>query len=152
MRRSEWSLYQPSKQVFSKSVEEHQPDCPRYHHSRRSKTIGLQVVLPRLLAKSIQVAFTATSGAGGFAFSPYFGVTCVVDRSKSPAFTLFDDLWVNILTMSNVRCSTKVPRHIMCSYLDVIELSEVNLKTLEEILNPIYANLALQIDSGLASA
>ena len=70
----------------------HERECPSYYlHVRKWRYTFSAQLLP-FLNKVVQVTFMSTSGAGGASISPslrYFGI---VERSKSPAFKLFDAL------------------------------------------------------------
>ena len=109
---------------------------------------------PRLLAKSIQVTFTATSGAGGFALSPYLAVVNVVDRSMSLGFSLFDDAWVFFDRSFGFFDFYERP-HARCEAWyegDRIVTSDENIRNIGEILQTLYDNLAQQLDTGRVSA
>ncbi|KAK7567971.1 hypothetical protein IWX47DRAFT_904936 [Phyllosticta citricarpa] len=71
----------------------HQQDCPLYGTSEREVNVALQLAVPFIFAKSVQVVFKANWGAGGFAISPGVELKAImVDRSQSPAFLCLDKL------------------------------------------------------------
>ena len=76
----------PPIEFYHERGEHHHPVCDLYWRTDKSWTIGVRAVLPRLLAKSISLAFTATSGSGGFSISPALQAVRCVDKRQSPAF------------------------------------------------------------------
>ena len=68
----------------------HKTECLYYVSHWRSWNYSLSSRLLPLMERAVQVTLTATLGAGGSSIGPslrYFGI---VERSKSPAFQLFD--------------------------------------------------------------
>ena len=60
------------------------------HQSTWTKAWAIQLV--PLVQKTIRVTFTINFGAGGFSIAPSLSYSCTVQRSKSPTFTLLDNL------------------------------------------------------------
>ena len=71
----------------------HHPTCPLYMVARKQQSIRLRYRTPGwLLGRLVEHAFTISTGAGGFAISPSITVVRVVDRRKSPAFRIVQNI------------------------------------------------------------
>jgi hypothetical protein len=79
-----------SFRLFMNTRSEHQSHCPFYKRFQRSFLLGARTSLFPILGKALQVTFAAKFGAGGFSLSPTVNITNVIQRSTSPAFSLFD--------------------------------------------------------------
>lgn len=68
----------------------HQQDCPWFRCSRVQWSLGVQLVLPKLLARSLHAIFSATYGAGGYTLAPTFTAVRIVDWKNSSTFRTID--------------------------------------------------------------
>lgn len=73
--------------------EEHYPNCKFSQivtTSRRHRSVGLKYTgMTGLLNRAIAMAFSMSSGAGGFSISPSFTYYATVNEGSAPAFCLF---------------------------------------------------------------
>lgn len=87
-----------SFRLFLNTRSEHQPHCPFHKRFQGSISLGAHASLFPLIGKALQVTFAAKFGAGGFSLSPTLNVTNVIQRSASPAFSLFDTAYPRFRT------------------------------------------------------
>ena len=76
--------------TYFKRESRHRPGCP---FRKQSWQLIFRSVLIPIVGKAISVTFSASRGAGGFSLSPMFAVANFMERSQSPAFQLFDDVY-----------------------------------------------------------
>ena len=76
--------------------EEHYPNCKSSQivtASHRHRSVGLKYTgITGLLNRAIAMAFSMSSGAGGFSISPSFTYYATVDEDSAPAFRLLETL------------------------------------------------------------
>lgn len=89
-RPSRHTLAWPFGSIYYNKRPKHQRGCPEAWRTRRPWTLGVRMLLQRLLARSFHTTFTASFGASGFSLSPSFTCHRIVDRKVSPAFLLID--------------------------------------------------------------
>lgn len=89
-RMSSWRMRRGRFGVGSSFQAEHDPKCACYSSHKRSWSYSFSVQLLPFLHKAIEFTLASTCGAGGYSFGPLVRYYGVVERSKSPAFRLFD--------------------------------------------------------------
>jgi len=77
---------------------EHQSHCTFYRRFQGSISLVAHASLFPLIGKALQVTFAVKFGARGFSLSPTLNVTNVIQRSASPAFSLFDTAYPRFRT------------------------------------------------------
>src|ERR1700750_52159 len=85
-----------SKSRFSFSYElrsDHQPNCLYYKSSKVSRSYGLAVRLLPFLHKTIELAFSTTTGAGGASNAANLRVYRTMRRQDSPVLQMFDQIY-----------------------------------------------------------
>ena len=90
VRRSRWQLCWPGSVIQYDKHQQHEDSCPWFWLCPARWTLGIQFLLPGLLARSLRATISATYGAGGTALSPTFISVKIVERRTSPAFRSID--------------------------------------------------------------
>jgi len=90
VRRSRWQLCWPGSVIQYDKHQQHEDSCPWFWLCPARWTLGIQFLLPGLLARSLRATISATHGAGGTALSPTLISVNIVNRRASPAFRTID--------------------------------------------------------------
>lgn len=127
--------------------EDHQPSCQLYRYSKKSWMVRARVKLPHVMAKVLELSWTAEIGGGDFRLFSSFEAIRVVDRATSPAFSLF-----NFDHLADNRCYQLLskPRFIY-GYLDIDGVENAAIQ-IETSLDNIYQNMFRQFSQGQSSA
>lgn len=131
-------------QLYFDREEQHQPGCHFYQLSQRSWTLGVRAILPKLLARSINLAFRTTYGAGRFGLFPKLEAVRIVNRFTSPAFAAI----VSASSNARAQMARQNLRYEFTTYEDVDSFADNEIRPIFEAL---YTKLMRAFQSGKAS-
>lgn len=81
-------------------TEENLPDSNISQAISRHRSIGLKYLgAANLLSRAVNIAFSMSSGAGGFSIAPSFTYYATVDERTAPAFRLLDLLRRHLVSL-----------------------------------------------------